>query len=183
VFQIIAIPFDAYQALPGPQHRWLLTCLSRYVDRDGQCWPSMRQLAADAKMSLTSVCRRLKEMANFHVFQRQRKGAGRYVYQLAEAYRPRWPGRSGGRVSGLKRRVSQGETSQQVDPGKHKDGARARQRFAKPKISYGEIPDERVKWEARLRSWRQSRFWLPLWGPKPTEPACFAPPDLLQAGS
>ena len=44
-------------------------------------------------------------------------------------------------------------------------------------MSFGEIPDERAKWEARLRSWRQSRFWLPLWGPKPTEPGCFAPAD------
>jgi hypothetical protein len=35
--------------------------------------------------------------------------------------------------------------------------------------------DERAKWEARLRGWRTKRFWLPLWGPKPTEPGCFAP--------
>jgi len=34
-------------------------------------------------------------------------------------------------------------------------------------------------WQARLRSWRQSRFWLPLWGPKPTEPGCFAPAALM----
>ena len=55
----------------------------------------------------------------------------------------------------------------------------ARARFAKPGISFGEIPDDRAKWEARLRSWRQSRFWLPLWGPKPIEPGCFAPLEVL----
>ena len=48
-------------------------------------------------------------------------------------------------------------------------------------MSFGEIPDDRAKWEARLRSWRTSRFWLPLWGPKPTEPGCFAPAGVLAA--
>ena len=47
-------------------------------------------------------------------------------------------------------------------------------------VSFGEMPDERAKWEARLRSWRQSRFWLPLWGPKPSEPGCFAPAEVLE---
>jgi hypothetical protein len=75
VFQIVAVPFDAYQALPSPQHRWLATCLARYCDRDGKCWPNMRQLAADARMSLSTVCRRLIEMAVLGVFQRERKGA------------------------------------------------------------------------------------------------------------
>jgi len=55
-----------------------------------------------------------------------------------------------------------------------------RARFGKSGISYGELIDDRSKWEARLRSWRQSRFWLPLWGPKPTEPGCFAPREVLQ---
>jgi hypothetical protein len=175
LFAIIAVPFDAFQALPRSEHRWLLTCLSRYADRAGACWPPMRQLAADARMSLSTVSRRLKEMADLSVFQRERKGVGRYVYRLAEAYRPRWPGRDPGRVSAVEHRVSQGETPEQVEPEKHQRGAPACRRFAKSGISYGELPDERIKWEARLRSWRQSRFWLPLWGPKPTEPGCFAP--------
>ena len=33
----------------------------------------------------------------------------------------------------------------------------------------------------RVRSWRESRFWLPLWGPKPSEPGCFAPVEVLEA--
>ena len=63
-----------------------------------------------------------------------------------------------------------------------KQGARKR-RFAKSGISFGEIPDERSKWEARLRSWRQSRFWLPLWGARPGEAGCMVPAALLTGGS
>jgi hypothetical protein len=175
LFAIIAVPFDAFQALPRSERRWLLTCLSRYADRAGACWPSMRQLAADAHMSLSTVCRRLAEMADLQVFQRTRKRVGRYHYVLAEAYRPRWPGR----VSAGKHRVSQAGTPGQVDPAKQTEGAPARQRFGKSQLSYGDLIDDCSKWEARLRSWRQSRFWLPLWGPKPTEPGCFAPPEAL----
>ena len=47
------------------------------------------------------------------------------------------------------------------------------------RFNFDELPDEHAKWQARLRSWRQSRFWLPLWGPKPTEPGCFIPVALL----
>lgn len=179
MFQIIAVPFDAFQALPSPQHRWLLTCLARYTDPAGKCLPSMRQLAIDARLSLSTVCRRLAEMADLNVFQRTRKGVGRYVYQLAEAYRPRWPGR----VSGPKHGVSQGETPEQVETTKQTRGAHPRGQFAERKVSFGEMPDERSKWQARLRSWRQSRFWLPLWGPKPGEAGCFAPLEVLQQGT
>ena len=81
MFQIVAVPFEAYAALPCPQHRWLLTCLARYADRQGSCWPSMRQLAVDARMSLATVCRRLAELAQPGVFQRERlPGGGRYRY-------------------------------------------------------------------------------------------------------
>ena len=159
MFQIIAVPFDTFQALPSAQHRWLLTCLSRYADRDGKCWPTMRQLAGDARMSLATVCRRLVEMADLNVFQRTRKGVGRYVYRLAEAYRPRWPGR----VSAPKRGVS-GVGTQEVNPAKQSFKER---RFAE------DFPVE--PWEQRIESWRNSRFWLPQWGPKPGEAGCFAP--------
>jgi hypothetical protein len=36
-------------------------------------------------------------------------------------------------------------------------------------------------WEQRIESWRKSRFWLPQWGPKPTEAGCFVPLRVLQA--
>ena len=113
MFQIVAVPFDAYASLPNAQHRWLLTCLARYADRDGRCWPSMRQLAVDARMSLASVCRYLQSMADLGVFQRVRRGVGRYVYTLAAAYVPRWPGR----VSAPERGVS-GAGTQEANPAK-----------------------------------------------------------------
>ena len=79
MFQIIAVPFDAFQALPSAQHRWLLTCLARYTDPAGKAFPTMRQLAVDARLSLSTVCRRLAEMADLAVFQRTRNGVGRYI--------------------------------------------------------------------------------------------------------
>jgi hypothetical protein len=165
VFQIIAIPFDAYAALPSPQHRWLLTCLARYSDRDGRCWPSMRQLATDARMSLASVCRYLKLMAELGVFQRVRRGVGRYVYTLSETYRTCWPGSWKGRVPAPQRGVS-GAGTQEAKPAKQN-------RFAEI------LPEE--PWQQRIDSWRKSRFWLPQWGPKPNDPGCFASPALLRA--
>jgi DNA-binding MarR family transcriptional regulator len=74
LFRIVAIPFDAYQALPSPTHRWLLTCLARYSNRAGEAWPTMRQLALDARLSLSTVSRYLKTMADLGVFQRERLG-------------------------------------------------------------------------------------------------------------
>ncbi len=159
MFQIIAVPFDAYAALPSSQHRWLLTCLARYTDREGRCWPSMRQLAQDAGMSLASVCRYLRSMAELGVFHRVRRGVGRYVYTLAAAYVPHWPGR----VLAPERRISQAGT-QEAKPAKQN-------RFA-------EVLSEEP-WQQRIDSWRKSRFWLPMWGPKPTEPGCWAPSPLL----
>jgi hypothetical protein len=164
LFAIVAVPFDAYAALPRPEYRWLLTCLARYTDPKGCCWPSMRQLAQDARMSLASVCRYLKGLADLEVFQRTRRPGGRYCYTLAEAYRPRWPGR----VSAAQRSVSGGGT-QEAKPAKQI----FKRRFAEDLL---EEP-----WEQRLESWRSSRFWLPNWGPKPSEPGCWASPALLRA--
>jgi hypothetical protein len=159
VFQIIAIPFDAYAALPSPQHRWLLTCLARYVDREGRCWPSMRQLAADARMSLASVCRYLAAMHDLGVFQRVRRGVGRYVYTLAAAYVPRWPGRADRRVSAPQRGVS---------------GAGTQEAKLAKQNRFVEVLSEEP-WQQRIDSWRNSRFWLPQWGPRPGDPGCWAP--------
>ncbi len=168
MFQIIAIPFDAYAALPSSEHRWLLTCLARYADCEGKCWPSMRQLAEDARLSLASVCRYLRSMADLGVFQRVRRGVGRYVYTLSETYRPRWPGRADGRadrrVPALQRGVSEVGT-QEARPAKQT-------RFA-------EVLSEEP-WQQRLDSWLKSRFWLPQWGPQPGDPGCFAPTALVQ---
>jgi hypothetical protein len=159
VFQIVAIPFDAFQALPCPKSRWLLTCFSRYVDRAGKAFPSLRQLAADARMSLASVSRYMTAMEQLGVFQRDRRPGSRYTYRLTEAYRPRWPGR----VPAEKGGVSQ-VGRQEAKPAKQ------------------ELSDDRSKWEARVWGWHRRRMWLSFWGPRPTEPGCWAPPALLASG-
>ncbi len=122
MFQIIAVPFDAYAALPRPEHRWLLTCLARYIDRAGEAWPSMRQLARDARMSLSSVQLYLAAMAELGVFTRQRKPGRRYIYRLAEVFVPRWPGRAGAGVSAAGHSVPKAETAAQAKPRKHREG-------------------------------------------------------------
>jgi hypothetical protein len=169
LFSIVAVPFDAYQALPRAEHRWLLTCFSRYVDKAGKAFPSLRQLAQDARMSLASVSRYMASMERLGVFQRQRKPGGRYRYVLGDAYRPRWPGRAGRGVPALQGGVSQAGT-QEAKPGKHLE-----KRFA-------DFPDDSAQWRARLTAWRSSggKFWNAFWGPKPTEPGCFVPPALLE---
>jgi DNA-binding transcriptional MocR family regulator len=165
LFQIVAIPFDAFQALPCAKSRWLLTCFSRYADKAGKAFPSLRQLACDARMSLASVSRYMTAMERLGVFQRERRPGGRYRYVLAEAYRPRWPGR----VPASQRSVSQVGTQQ----------AKSTKQIEKP---FAELQDDSAQWRARLTAWRSSsgRFWPQFAGPRPDEPGCWAPRELLQ---
>jgi hypothetical protein len=37
-----------------------------------------------------------------------------------------------------------------------------------------------LQWDARLRGWKKSKFWHPMWGPPPDERGCWAPPDLIK---
>lgn len=163
-FATVAVPFDAFRNLPSPQARWLLTCLIRYADRSGCCWPSMRQLAQDARMSLASVCRYLKSMADLGVFQRVRRGVGRYRYQLADAYVPRWPGKG-------ERRVSRAE--HHVPPAENREA----KQHSNKKPEFVDFHDSASQWRARLAAWASSggRFWNPFWGPKPNEAGYWGP--------
>lgn len=38
---------------------------------------------------------------------------------------------------------------------------------------------DRAQWRTRLKGWSERRLWLS-WGPRPDEPGCHAPPDLLR---
>jgi hypothetical protein len=170
LFSIVAVPFDAFQALPSPQHRWLLACFSRYVDRAGKAFPSLRQLARDARMSLASVSRYMTGLERLGVFQRSRKPGGRYLYVLAEAFRPRWPGREKRGVPAPQAGVPQ-SGRQQANPTKQYE-----RRFG----DSADLPSA-PPWEQRLRGFVQRGFWLPAWGARPSEPNCLAPPALLHA--
>jgi hypothetical protein len=116
-----------------------------------------------------------KKLAEDGIIARQRRPGGVYAYVIAARFLPAARGVS----HAQKRGVPPLRTEE--NPRKKTTGAGAR--FAgsgiRSGISFGELPDERSKWEARMRSWRQSRFWLPLWGPKPTEPGCFAPVQMI----
>jgi hypothetical protein len=105
------------------------------------------------------------------VIARQRRPGGVYAYTIARRFLPASRGVSHSRDQG----VPPAGREEQV--GKKTEGVQAR--FVRSGISFGELPDENAKWQARLRSWRQSRFWLPLWGPKPNEAGCFVPSALL----
>lgn len=154
-FATVAIPFDSYVALPTAQHRWILMALARYADRQGRCWPSMRQLAADARMSKSSVQRYLADLSQVGAFDRSRAPGGRYSYIIAPQYRPRWD--RAGAVPRPKMAVPL-IGAQQV-----------------PSIKHQEISDDSGKWEARLRGWQKRGFWLPQFGPKPGEQGYFGP--------
>ena len=118
------------------------------------------------------MSRHLAQLAEEGVIARQRRPGGVYAYIIAGRFLPAARGVSHRREQGV---PPAGTEEQQV----RKQGTRERD-SPNQGVSFGEIPDDRAKWEARLRSWRQSRFWLPLWGPKPTEPGCFAPAEVLQ---
>jgi hypothetical protein len=182
LFQIVALPYAALQDLPPLEFK-LMAAVLRYANKAGECWPALRQLAADIGKSEATVCRAMRRLAQeFHCFaERTRPGNGRYRYKIAERFLPRWPGKQPPKSSSCSI-VQDGlaqPARQEANPPKQAREARERARFAKPRLSYGEIPDERARWEPRLRSWRQSKFWLPLWGPKPDEAGCFAPVSLM----
>lgn len=40
-----------------------------------------------------------------------------------------------------------------------------------------------IDWAKCMQVWRESRTWSPAWGPKPDEPKCRVPPELLKAAA
>ena len=166
----VPVTLDLYRTVRRHLH-WTLQNLVAFADRTGRCFPSVRTLAAATGQPRSTVSRHLAQLAAEGVIARQRRPGGVYAYTIARRFLPARRGVSHSREKG----VPPPGREEQTD----KKTGYAQARFAKPKVSFGEIPDDRAKWEARVRSWRQSRFWLPLWGPKPTEPGCFAPPGML----
>ena len=165
----IPVTLDFYRTVKRHLH-WTLQNLVAFADHGGKCWPSVRTLAKATGTPRSTVSRHLIQLAAEGIISRQRRPGGCYAYTIASRFLPAMRGVSHQRKKG----VPPARTEEQ----EAKKTGYARARFANRGVSFGEIPDERSKWEARLRGWRKSRFWLPSFGPRPTEPGCFAPPDL-----
>jgi len=172
MFATVAVPFDALQPLPPLEFK-VMTALLRYVDRQGRCWPALRQLAVDVGKSEATVCRAMKRLDARGVFdERTRAGNGRYRYRIAERFLPRWPDKRqlGSGHSGVQDRLAEG-VRQEALPRKQVEGWR----FARVGKVEADLPAP-VDWGPRLRSYRKSGFWLTgQWGPRPGEPGCWAP--------
>lgn len=167
----IPVAFGVYRTVRRHLH-WTLQNLVAFADRTGHCFPSVRTLAAATGQPRSTVSRHLMQLAEDGVIARQRRPGGVYAYTIAARFLPAQRGVSHRREKGV---PSAGREEQ---AGKKTGYAQAR--FAKSSVSYSEVPDTRVKWEARLRSWRKSGFWLPLWGSKPGEAGCMVPAALLK---
>ncbi len=166
----VPVILDAYRQL-APRLWPVMQTLVAHADRAGCCWPSVRRIADLTGVPRSTVSRYLRALERDRHVSRTRKPGGAYTYRIGAQWLP-------SAVSHQRRQGVQPAPTEE-NPGK-KTGALPRDRFARSAVSFGEIADERSKWDARLRSWRQSRFWLPLWGPKPGEVGCFAPVEVLQ---
>jgi DNA-binding transcriptional MocR family regulator len=171
LLSFVPVTLDLYRSVRRHLH-WTLQNLVAFADNAGKCWPSVRTLAARTGTPRTTVWRHLRQLAEDGVIMRQRRLGGVYAYVIDKAFLPA--------VRGLSHRRNQAVPPARTEEKPPKKTEALARRFVKREVSFSEMPDERAKWDARLRSWRQSRFWLPLWGPKPTEPGCFAPPEALQ---
>ncbi len=59
--------------------------------------------------------------------------------------------------------------------------AQQKRRSRKSRDQYDpDAPVPPTPWEKRCDSWGESKFWLADWGPKPDEPGCWAPRDLVE---
>jgi hypothetical protein len=176
----VPVTFDVYRPLK-PRHRWAMQCLVSFADHSGRCFPSIRAFAAQAGISKSVAQRDLAACAAAGYFTRERRPGGVYVYQIAERFLPRWP------VSQKRSSATQGGVpprgSRSVPVSGHKEKPleeKEEKRFAKSGMNCIELPDYDSRWPLRLQNWQKSGFWLLEWGPKPTEPGCYAPPALLR---
>ena len=156
----VPVRFDLYRTV-RPALRWTLQNLVAFADRAGRCFPSLRKLAAVAGISKSTASRHLTELARDGIVTRQRRPGGVYAYTISARFLPAARGVSHKRDRAVPlSRIEENSTK---------------------KIS--EFHDDSAQWRARLAVWRNSggRFWPPFAGPRPDEPGCWAPPDLLQA--
>jgi hypothetical protein len=170
----VPVIFDAYRLLK-PRVWPVMQALVAHADRAGLCWPGVRRIAEITGVPKSTVARYLATLERDGHISRTRKPGGRCICTIAARFLPV------ARVSHQREKgVPPPRREEQV--GK-KTEARTRARFANRGVSFGELPDDRAKWETRLHGWRKSRFWLLQWGAKPGEAGCMVPAALLAEGS
>ena len=64
----VPVAFDVYRPLK-PRLRWAMQCLVSFADRAGQCFPSVRKLAAFAGLSKSAVSRHLRDLVEAGVIR------------------------------------------------------------------------------------------------------------------
>jgi DNA-binding transcriptional ArsR family regulator len=156
VLAYVPVVFEHYRPLK-PHLRWTLQCLVGFADRAGRCFPSVRKLAEVTGSSKSSVSRHLAALTCAGALSRQRRPGGVYIYTVDQKF---LPARVSHRVRNAVPAAHREEKPGKKNPLRGGDSA---------------LPDSRPQWQARLRSWGKSGFWLPQWGPKPGEAGCFAP--------
>ena len=172
----VPVAFDLYRPLK-PRLRWAMQCLVSFADGTGRCFPSIRKFARHAGISKSAAGRDLAELAGAGT-----SPASAVLVASTSTGSTRNSCRNGRNVRCPRLRTGQMVVASSTvasmagsvptqgtkeNPDKKNQGwTRKRARFTKPGLSYGELSDETAKWRLRLRSWHQSRFWLPLWGPR-----------------
>src|SRR4051812_21630772 len=132
----VPVTFDLYRTVRRHLH-WTLQNLVAFADRTGRCFPSVRTLAAATGQPRSTVSRHLAQLAEAGVIARQRRPGGVYAYVIASRFLPAARGVSHRQEKGV-------PPSGRKEQGGKKTGY-ARARFAKPGISFGEMPDDRAK--------------------------------------
>ena len=167
----VPVAFDVYRPLK-PRLRWAMACLVSFADHAGRCFPSVRTLARHAGISKSAAGRDLAELTEAGYCRRKRRPGAGYVYQIARQFLPRWAAEQVSQHRDRKRQAQRARRAERAARGvpeagtkekpdkKNQGWARRRAQFAKPGMSYGDIPDYNSKWKPRLRSWQRGGFWL-----------------------
>jgi DNA-binding transcriptional MocR family regulator len=186
----VPVAFDLYRPLK-PRLRWAMQCLVSFADHTGRCFPSIRTFAQHAGISKSSAQRDLAELVATGNATRKRRPGGVYVYQINRRFLPDWPKKLVSQFRNRKRQAAPSHPASRPTAGvpargtkenpdkKNQGYARERARFTASEPGDG-LPRQ-IDWGPRLRGWAKSRFWLPSWGPKPTEPGCWAPLAAFQS--
>jgi DNA-binding transcriptional ArsR family regulator len=177
----VPVVFDVYRPLKA-HLRWTLQCLVGFADHSGKCWPSVRTLAEVTGIGKSTVSRHLAELTRTGILSRSRKPGGVYVYRIDSRFLP-----AGAKLSQAEAKVSQTRAEKPdraVPPAAPEEKTLLEENTRRPNSHVGTITaapldSETFRWRARLRQWRDQELWVASYGPRPNEPGCRAPRDLL----